>query len=759
MSDIDLIPNPPPLARPVLYLFRSGALRQSVHKILKAHAESPIHKRIFGVEGPKEFYKGLNQEAFFPVFTVCVWSDRDAKTVDLTKFVNAVSTRNEVDIALFVPVDSLLQKSSNWSVLKTACIFIEELPVTDTTIEGYLRFLVAKTDLVRNPNLIDEPGFTDLFREYVRKETPDLFALKNFFDRVVLLQTDHNTGDFREVGDEGHGPHLRANSLRQLRRFIAGGLGRDFVEWLRALDERYGTKGWSAKDVVCELYRLVWTLSKARQSVPPNFNRNLVLWSFLCLAWEKRILDASRKEDGRARRPPDLVMFTVEQMGREFMARSNAVDSIRHLHLPKLVDRPQVQIDDRIRLWRVRTLEMACSLLRNMNGSDAWTSRLRDEAQNALACMRAESNEEITADSQKRSESRVDAHFQPARFGDIIGQAGAVEGLRRRLWSGADRSILLYGPKGVGKLTLARLYAKAVFCAKWASGQSPCGQCESCMNFDSGTILGYTEFDASRHNSLEAARLLANELKADAIPDQRVYVVRSADSYSSQSFDVFLKRFEDLPSSITFILLAEDLRKVRLAIQSRCEIWAMKPLNLIDSKSLAQRFCSAYGLDYDDALLTLVAQASRGLPQRLHEQVSLLQKTENATFDELKRTLGLDWMNDFIRDWLRESSVRNASNQNPQNEVCKQEISSLQILLAVINNLEINEETLRIDPGLSVVDRELLQTLIARLNTAANLSATTSTEMWRELAESALRGFVESNAANILLNDFLWLRR
>ena len=253
--------------------------------------------------------------------------------------------------------------------------------------------------------------------------------------------------------------------------------------------------------------------------------------------------------------------------------------------------------------------------------------------------------------------------------------------------------------------------------------------------------------------------MLANELKADAIPDQRVYVVRSADSYSSQSFDVFLKRFEDLPSSITFILLAEDLRKVRLAIQSRCEIWAMKPLNLIDSKSLAQRFCSAYGLDYDDALLTLVAQASRGLPQRLHEQVSLLQKTENATFDELKRTLGLDWMNDFIRDWLRESSVRNASNQNPQNEVCKQEISSLQILLAVINNLEINEETLRIDPGLSVVDRELLQTLIARLNTAANLSATTSTEMWRELAESALRGFVESNAANILLNDFLWLRR
>jgi len=221
--------------------------------------------------------------------------------------------------------------------------------------------------------------------------------------------------------------------------------------------------------------------------------------------------------------------------------------------------------------------------------------------------------------------------------------------------------LLLYGPSGVGKRTVARLYAKALLCDTPRGDRSvPCDECSACRGFATteGGSLDFHPVNAARHR--DGRRIY--EL-FDLVPfgPRRVVAIENLDAAAPDFVDALLKRIESeerpkengTPSApFTIIITARDLNDVREAGQSRCEIERLEPLLGADARELCARAVAAneIAFEQEDAFATFVI-GSGGLPERIADACTAIRGADKASVRQVRRALKIDWGEPILRVW------------------------------------------------------------------------------------------------------------
>ena len=164
--------------------------------------------------------------------------------------------------------------------------------------------------------------------------------------------------------------------------------------------------------------------------------------------------------------------------------------------------------------------------------------------------------------------------YRPATFDTVVGQRALTTTLKNAVLSGKlAHAYLFCGPRGVGKTTCARIFAKTINCLNPTAEGEACNECESCLSFNEGRSLNVRELDAASNNSVDDIRQLVEQVR---IPPQvgryRVYIIDEVHMLSTSAFNAFLKTLEEPPRHAIFILATTEKHKILPTILSRCQL-------------------------------------------------------------------------------------------------------------------------------------------------------------------------------------------
>ena len=214
--------------------------------------------------------------------------------------------------------------------------------------------------------------------------------------------------------------------------------------------------------------------------------------------------------------------------------------------------------------------------------------------------------------------------WRPGRFNEMVGQ----EHVRQALVNGLDNdrlhhAFLFTGTRGVGKTTIARIFAKSLNCLKGVSSE-PCGQCESCVAIDEGRFVDLIEVDAASRTGVDDMReLLENVQYAPASGRYKVYLIDEVHMLSTHSFNALLKTLEEPPPHVKFLLATTDPQKLPVTVLSRCLQFHLKRLDLQQIQGQLRYVLQAEGIEHEAAALRLIARAADG---SLRDALSLLDQ-------------------------------------------------------------------------------------------------------------------------------------
>lgn len=160
--------------------------------------------------------------------------------------------------------------------------------------------------------------------------------------------------------------------------------------------------------------------------------------------------------------------------------------------------------------------------------------------------------------------------YRPHQFSQIVGQEQAVSVLSKVLSGEAiPHTYLFSGPRGCGKTTTARIFAKAVNCEN-PNGVEPCGACDSCVAIDNGTSFAIEEIDAASHNGVEDMKALMSNISLATDSKRKVYIIDEAHMLTQQAGNASLKGLEEPPEHVIFILATTEPNKILPTVRSRC---------------------------------------------------------------------------------------------------------------------------------------------------------------------------------------------
>ena len=211
--------------------------------------------------------------------------------------------------------------------------------------------------------------------------------------------------------------------------------------------------------------------------------------------------------------------------------------------------------------------------------------------------------------------------YRPAKFADITAQEHVTRTIQNSLRMGRlGHGYIFSGLRGVGKTTAARVFAKAVNCQKMMEDSDylqqvtePCGECESCRDFDSGTSLNIAEFDAASNNSVDDIRTLRDNVRYGPQKGKyRVYIIDEVHMLSIAAFNAFLKTQEEPPPHAIFIFATTELHKIPATIASRCQRFNFKRIPLEDIQQQLQLICDAEKITVEGDALQLIGRKAQG---------------------------------------------------------------------------------------------------------------------------------------------------
>ncbi|MDR2891047.1 MAG: DNA polymerase III subunit gamma/tau [Alistipes sp.] len=204
--------------------------------------------------------------------------------------------------------------------------------------------------------------------------------------------------------------------------------------------------------------------------------------------------------------------------------------------------------------------------------------------------------------------------YRPATFRSVVGQNHITSTLQNAIGRGQlAHAYLFCGPRGVGKTTCARIFAKAINCQNPGADYEACGECESCRGFDEGRSFNIHELDAASNNSIDDIRNLTDQVR---IPPQlgrySVYIIDEVHMLSAAAFNAFLKTLEEPPAHAIFILATTEKHKIIPTILSRCQIFDFNRIKVSDGVDYMKHIASEEGVAYDEESLNLIARKADG---------------------------------------------------------------------------------------------------------------------------------------------------
>ncbi len=204
--------------------------------------------------------------------------------------------------------------------------------------------------------------------------------------------------------------------------------------------------------------------------------------------------------------------------------------------------------------------------------------------------------------------------YRPDSFESLIGQDNIARTLKNSIRRGQlAHAYLFCGPRGVGKTTAARIFAKTINCAAPGPDMEPCGECESCRSFQEGRSYCIHELDAASNNGVEDIKSLMDQVQ---IPPQvgrySVYIIDEVHMLSQAAFNAFLKTLEEPPAHAIFILATTEKHKIIPTILSRCQTYDFKRISVPDIVRNLRDISAKEGISIDDESLHIIAHKADG---------------------------------------------------------------------------------------------------------------------------------------------------
>ena len=203
--------------------------------------------------------------------------------------------------------------------------------------------------------------------------------------------------------------------------------------------------------------------------------------------------------------------------------------------------------------------------------------------------------------------------YRPATFASVVGQKHITSTLKNAIERGQlAHAYLFCGPRGVGKTTCARIFAKAINCLA-PDGAEACNECESCRSFNEGRSLNIHELDAASNNSVEDIRTLIEQVRIiPQVGRYSVFIIDEVHMLSAAAFNAFLKTLEEPPAHAIFILATTEKHKIIPTILSRCQIYDFNRIRVEDGVEYLKYIASQEGIAADEESLNLIAQKADG---------------------------------------------------------------------------------------------------------------------------------------------------
>ena len=243
--------------------------------------------------------------------------------------------------------------------------------------------------------------------------------------------------------------------------------------------------------------------------------------------------------------------------------------------------------------------------------------------------------------------------YRPLTFDSVVGQRPLTTTLKNAIATGKlAHAYLFCGPRGVGKTTCARIFAKAINCLNPQADGDACGECESCRAFNEQRSMNIHELDAASNNSVEDIRELCKQV---LIPPQigryKVFIIDEVHMLSSAAFNAFLKTLEEPPSYVIFILATTEKHKILPTIISRCQIYDFDRMSVPDIVGHLKRVADREGFTYDEEALHVIAEKADG---GMRDALSIFDQTVsysqgNLTYDKVIENLNVLDSDNYFR--------------------------------------------------------------------------------------------------------------
>ena len=204
--------------------------------------------------------------------------------------------------------------------------------------------------------------------------------------------------------------------------------------------------------------------------------------------------------------------------------------------------------------------------------------------------------------------------YRPLSFDTVVGQAALTTTLKNAVKSGKlAHAYLFCGPRGVGKTTCARIFAKAINCQRPTAEGEACNECESCQSFNEQRSLNIFELDAASNNSVEHIKTLMEQTR---IPPQlgkyKVFIIDEVHMLSTAAFNAFLKTLEEPPAHVIFILATTEKHKILPTILSRCQIYDFERMTIRNTIDHLKHVAQQEGITFEEQALAVIAEKADG---------------------------------------------------------------------------------------------------------------------------------------------------
>jgi len=204
--------------------------------------------------------------------------------------------------------------------------------------------------------------------------------------------------------------------------------------------------------------------------------------------------------------------------------------------------------------------------------------------------------------------------YRPTSFDTVVGQQALTTTLKNAVKSGKlAHAYLFCGPRGVGKTTCARIFAKAINCLTPTNEGEACGHCESCQAFNEQRSFNIFELDAASNNSVEHIKTLMEQTR---IPPQvgkyKVFIIDEVHMLSTAAFNAFLKTLEEPPAHVIFILATTEKHKILPTILSRCQIYDFERMTVRNTINHLKSVAEKEGITYEEEALAVIAEKADG---------------------------------------------------------------------------------------------------------------------------------------------------